>query len=48
MYLDGYINKSQLIKAMQESLSKEIYPAKVEIKAPWFVFFTLNSLYKNY
>lgn len=48
MYLDGYINKSQLIKAMQESFSKKIYPAKTEIKAPWFVFYVLNLLDKKY
>jgi len=48
MYLDGYITKNQLIQAIKESFDKKIYPPKVSIKAPWFVFYVLEKLNKKY
>jgi membrane carboxypeptidase/penicillin-binding protein len=48
MYLDGYITKNQFIQAIKESFDKKIYPPKVNIKAPWFVFYVLEKLNKKY
>ena len=48
MYIDGYINKSELIQAVKEWFSKIIYKPKVEIKAPHFVFYVLSKLEKKY
>ena len=48
MYLDWYIDKSQLIQAVKEWITKKIYAPKITIKAPWFVFYVLNILNKKY
>jgi len=48
MYLDWYIDKSQLVQAVKEWITKKIYAPKITIKAPWFVFYVLNILNKKY
>jgi len=48
MYIDWYIDKNQFIQAIKEGFDKEIYKPKIEIKAPWFVFYVLDKLNKEY
>ena len=48
MYLDWYIDKGQLIQAIKEWFTEKIYPPKLTIKDPWFVFYVLNILNKKY
>ncbi len=48
MYVDWYIDKNQLIQAINESFNKKIYSSNLTIKAPWFVFYVLELLNKKY
>ncbi len=48
MYIDSYIDKTQLIQALKESFDKKIHAQRVDIKAPHFVFSVLKELEEQY
>jgi len=48
MYIDGYIDKNQIIQAIKEAFNKKVYKLNIQIKAPWFVFKIIKELEKKY